>query len=250
MEGKTGYDAPNENRQRSDGAPDLDDNDQIFANNKTVILEGIFGCSTPVQLESTIAFARYVSRVGINLSNYPLFLRLVETNNKWVVDALIGKREPHLLFSSIRPNNFLVRKAFLLLSFWHPGQIYPKVLQAVLGIVECACFDPDDGYRIYRIKVADLNNVGKFLDETKDQFDEVNTLVLDVLDRITKMGNYEDNERKRMLAKHAFDIRLAYFDNRKKCADIIPQILLTRLDRETSEVQPTKPFVSFLKAAD
>jgi len=227
-----------------------DEDEQLLFDNKSVILDGIFGCSTPLQIEASICFARYLSHVGINLANYPVFLRMLETNNKWVVDALIGKREPHLLFSSIRPNNYLVRKAFLLLSFWHPGEIYSKLLQAVMGIIECSFFDPDDGQRIYRLRVSDLNNIGKFLDESRDQFDDNNAVVLNVLDRITQLGKYEDNERKRTLAKHAFDIRLAYFDNRKKCADIIPQLLMVRLDRETREVQPSDSFVSFLGTED
>lgn len=238
---------PPDERLRREPPTDLTDDDRVLATDEAVILNGLFACSSPLQVESSIGFARYLSSVGINRANYPIFLRLLQTNNRWVVDALVERREPPLLFSSIQPNNFLVSKAFLLLSLWHPGQIYEKVLRAVMGIIECAFYDPDDGYRIYRLKVGDINNVGKFLDEGKDQFDPVNALVLHVLDRISQIGTYETVERKRTLAKHAFDIRLAYFDNRKQCADVIPQVLLTRVDREEDEVRPSKGYAAFLE---
>jgi len=222
------------------------EDEQLLLENKSIILDGIFSCSTPAQIESSICFARYLNHVGINSVNYLLFIRFLETNNKWVVDALIGNRQPRLLFSGIRPNNFLVHKAFLLLSAWHPGQIYEKVLQAVLGIIEYCFHSPDDGYQIYRLKITDLNNIGKFLDESKDQFDESNSVLLSALDRITRMGAFEENLRKTVLSKHAFNIRIAYFDNQKQCTDIIPQLLMVRLRREDSKTAPSRAFQSFL----
>lgn len=223
------------------------EDERLLLDNKEVIIDAVFGCTTCRQLEASVCFARYLSHVGINANNYLLFLRFLETNNKWVVDALIGSREPRLLFSGIRPNTHLVRKAFELISAWHPGEIYDKVLQAVLGIVEYCFHSPDDGYQIYRLKITDLNNIGKFLDEGKDQFDDSNAVLLSVLDRITRMGAFGDSVRKSILARHAFDIRIAYFDNRKQCLDIIPQLLLVRLEREDQETNPSPEFAAFLK---
>jgi hypothetical protein len=222
------------------------DDDQLLLDNRTAIVDGIFNCSTPRQVEASVCFARYLCHVGINGGNYLLFLRFLETNNKWVVDALVGEREPRLLFSGIRPNHLLVSKAFVLLSAWHPGEIYAKVLQAVLGIIEYCYHSPDDGYRIYRLRITDLNNVGKFLDETKDQFEPCNAQLLSLLDRITRIGAFEDNTRKSVLAKHAFDIRIAYFDNQKRCIDVIPQLLMIRLEREEERRRPSKGFLQFL----
>jgi hypothetical protein len=222
------------------------EDEQLLLDNQSIIMDGIFSCSTPAQLESSICFARYLSHVGINATNYLLFLRFLETNNRWVIDALVGNREPRLLFSGIRPNQLLVRKAFLLLSAWHPGQIYDKVLQAVLGIIEYCYHSPDDGFQIYRLKITDLNNIGKFLDESKDQFDDSNSILLSVLDRITRMGAFGESQRKIVLSKHAFNIRIAFFDNQKQCVDVIPQLLMVRLRREDSETAPSRPFRGFL----
>jgi hypothetical protein len=211
------------------------------------VLEGLFACATPLQVEAAAGFARYLSSAGITTANHQLFLRLLETNNRWVVDALIGPRDPRLLFSSIRLSTALLARAFLLLSAWHPGQIYQKVLQAVLGIIECAYYQPDDGYRIYRLKIADLNSLGKFLDEGRDQFDPNNDVLLSALDRITQLGLYEDNQRKHVLSKHAFSIRIAYFDHRKRCIDVIPQLLMVRLEREQTEIQPAGEYQSYVR---
>ena len=140
------------------------ENDAILKANKNIILSAILSCRTPVQVESSIGFANYLSYVGISRSNYKLFLKILESNNKWVVDALIGKRDPKLLFSNIRPNKYLITRALRILSFWHPSQIYSKVLISLLGILEYSFYKPDDGYRIYNLRITDLNNIGKFHD--------------------------------------------------------------------------------------
>jgi len=219
----------------------------LFTQNKKIIISGIFSCQTPVQLESCVGFARYLNYVGITQDNYPLFLKLLETNNKWVVDALIAKRNPKLLFSTIQPNRFLIKKAFLILSFWHPKQIYHKVLDALLGILEYSYYQCDDGYRIYKLRINDLNNLGKYLDESKDQDDANNRLVLNILDRITQLGEYKQNIAKSIIAKHAFAIRIAFFDNRKKLLDVIPQVLLVEVKRELYEIKPPEKYQKYLK---
>lgn len=217
----------------------------VLDQNRQTIINGIFGTQTPIQVESSAAFAEYLSFVGINRSNYLLFLRILETNNKWVVDAVIEKRDPRLLFTVIKPTNYLISRAFKLLAFWHPGQIYSKVLLAVLGIVEYSFHKPDDGYRIYKLEISDLSNLGKYLDESKDQMDPVNETILEILDRITKLGEYRPTIQKSALVKHAFNIRIAYFDNTKSLMDNIPKILLVRLKREDREVKPSKHFLDY-----
>ena len=171
---------------------------------------------------------------------------MLQTNNRWAIDSLLGSREARLLFANIRPNGFLVSNGFQLLSLWHPGEIYPKLLRAVRGIIENAFYDPDDGYRIYRLKFSDINGFGKSLDEERDQFEETNALAIDVLDRISQLGSYDSTPRQRALSKHAFAIRMAYFDNSKRCHDVIPQVLLTRLDSAATEVLPRKEYEAYL----
>ncbi len=224
-----------------------EEEDILFKQNKNIIVNGIFSCQTAVQVESCAGFARYLNYVGITQHNYPLFLKLLETNNRWVVDVLIAKRDPRLLFSNIQPNRFLIKKAVLILSFWHPKQIYYKVLDALLGVLEYAYYQSDDGYKIYRLKINDLNNIGKYLDESRDQDETNNRLILNVLDKITQLGEYKQNITKSILAKHAFYIRIAFFDNRKKLMDVIPQVLLVGIKRELHEIKPAEKYQNYLK---
>jgi hypothetical protein len=223
------------------------DEELLIRKNMNTILRGIISARTELQVEASTAFARYLSHVGITQDNYLLFFKILQTNNEWVVDALIGQREARLLFSSIQPNRRLLRRAFSLLTLWHPKEIYGKVLMALVGIIENAFHKPDDGYKIYPLKLGDLNNLGKYLDQEKDQFNPENDLILQVLDRMAHIGEYEGSGIKNILSKHAFNIRIGYFDNTKKLTDVIPQVLLINLDRAYNEVKPSEPFRKFLQ---
>ena len=219
--------------------------DSIIHQNRDIILNGIFGTATPMQVGSAMAFAKYLGYVGITARNYLLFLKIIETNNKWIVDELIGDRDPRLLFSVIKPNRFLIERAFDLLAAWHPGQIYSKVLLSVLGIVEYSYYKADDGYSIYPVNITDLQNLGKFLDQGKDQLESTNAAILEILDRMSQLGEYARSLSKLNISKQSFNIRDGFFDNTKNLTDIIPQVLLIRLKREDVEISPTKEFFSF-----
>lgn len=223
------------------------DNDIILKTNKNIILSAILSCRTPLQVESSIGFAFYLSHIGISRSNYRLFLKVIESNNKWVVDALIGNRDPKLLFSNIRPNRYLITRALQILSFWHPSQIYSKALLSLLGILEYSFYKPDDGYGIYALRITDLNNIGKYLDEEKDQEDLINRLILEILDKITRLGEYQNNLSKNIIAKHAFYIRIAFMDHTKSLLQVIPQVLLVNILREKNEINPTEAYINFIK---
>lgn len=220
-------------------------NSELTEINRQIILRGISGSLTSEQVESSSMFAVYLHHVGITSKNYTLFLKLIETNNRWIVDGLIGNKKPDLLFSSLKPNHYLIHKAFQLLTSWHPGQIYSKVLLSVLAIIQYGYYKPDDGYRIYQLEISDLNNLGKFLSEDNDQFEEVNEMILEILDKIAGLGEYTNNRDKSVISKHAYNIRIAYFDNTKSLLNIIPKVLLIKILREEREVKPSKDFITF-----
>ena len=218
---------------------------ELFQQNSQLIYEGILGTATPAQVGTSMAFAKYLHRVGITPRNYTLFLKTLETNNMWIVDELVGNTDPRLLFTGIKANKRLVKYAFEQLSVWHPGQIYEKVLLAILGIIEYSYFKPDDGYKIYKLDIQDLHNLGKFLNENEDQNEPLNVTILDCLDRITLIGTYDHEHSKRSIGNHAFNIRDAFFDNQKTLGSIIPQVLLVRVGREEREIAPPENYLDF-----
>jgi hypothetical protein len=199
------------------------------------LLQGIFQCRTTEAVEAAITYANYLSTVGITPENCPLFLKILEIENHWVIDALIGDRDPFLLLSAVQPNSFIVNRIFGMMTKWHKGGIYSKNLSVILGVLQSVYSSPKDGYRIYPLTIANLNAMGKHLDKEKGQDDPLNRIILEILDKISNLedaGNADMEE----IAIHASNIRNAFFDNRKKMEDVIPPVLLVTVDghKETS----------------
>ena len=224
----------------------ISDNDKrLIRENAFYLREALFTCMTDVQVECSVAFARYLNRFGINSENYWLFLRLVMTNNPWVIDELLHEREARLLFSTIRPEAELIEAAFQILYSRHPEELYPPALEALLGIIENSYFDPDDGYRIRKLSIMDINALGKFLLKAETQDNAQNRLILDILDRITHLGEYYGEQDKSVLSKHAFNVRFAYFDTTRELVDAIPHPLLVRVP-DHGKVRPEEDYVDLV----
>ncbi len=209
------------------------------------VREALFACTTQPQVECAVAFARYLSFAGLNSDNYWLFLRMIMTNNPWVIDELLHERTPRLLFSTIRADSELIEAAFEMLFSRHPEEIYPKALESVLGIIQNAYFDADDGYRIRRLSIMDINALGKFLIKDEPQEHPLNRLILEVLDRIAHLGDYYGEQDKNILSKHAFNVRYAYFDHTRELVDAIPEPMLVRMGNST-EVSPEDDYATLV----
>ncbi len=208
----------------------LENDIRLIAENGHTIRDALFACTTVQQVECAVAFARYLGFAGLNGDNYWLFVRLIMTNNPWVVDELLRGRNPRLLFSTIRPDAELLDAAFDMLFSRHPEEIYEKSLECVLGIIQNAYFDPDDGYRIRKLSIMDINALGKFLIKGEPQDHPQNRLILEILDRMSRVGEYYGEQDKNVLSKHAFSVRYAYFDHTRDLVDAIPEPLLVRIN--------------------
>ncbi|MEJ2663290.1 MAG: hypothetical protein P8107_04465 [Spirochaetia bacterium] len=207
------------------------------------ILENIIGCRTVEAVESAISYARFLSLSGLTNDNYPLFLKLLEVENHWVIDALLRDKNPYLLLSKIQPNNYLIFEAYKLLTKWHPGGIYPQTLAIILGVLQAAYSSPKDGYNIYEASINDINNLGKHLNKELGQDDKNNRCILNILDRLGSLEGTSDNADKEQMSRQANSIRTFFFDKRKKMEDIIPQVLLVKSDYIAKEIAPVNVFV-------
>jgi len=224
----------------------LVDNDRkLIREHAHQVREAVFACTTQAQVECSVAFARYLSYSGLNSDNYWLFMRLVMTNNPWVIDELLHDRAPRLLFSTIKPDSDLIEAAFEALFSRHPDEIYAPALEAMLGIIQNAYFDPDDGYRIRKYSIMDINTLGKFLLKDENQEHPVNQLVLEILDRMAQVGVYYGEPDKNVLSKQAFRVRYAYFDRTRKLVDAIPEPLLVRLP-DRNGVEPEDDYAELV----
>lgn len=206
------------------------------------ILRQILAARTTEAVEAAVSYACFLRLSGLDSDNYPLFLKLLETENHWVLDALIGDEDPFLFLSTIPPNRYLVKKCFELLTRWQPMGIYPKTLSIVLGVLQNAYSSPRDGYKIHRLNVADVDNLGKHLEKEKGQNDPRNRCILDILEKVGALEGLNWDDTIETVARQALRIRGNFFDNTKLLEDCIPQVLLVRGNYLEVEVAPQALF--------
>ena len=185
-------------------------------------------CTTPEHVDAAAALAQMISGEGMNNRNYLLFLVILETNNPFVIDILVGQRNPFLLFSPIKPNWFLVKETFRILAKYKGNELSVKSLLALLGVIQNAYKTSKDGYKIYPLRMSDIYNIGKHLDKDRDQLDPRNRLLLEILYDIYFVGIDSDDRAMKQIGIKANDIRMAFFDHTKRMVDAIPDVLLVK----------------------
>jgi hypothetical protein len=211
---------------------------------ENTVLHEIMACRSTEAVEACVSYARFLRLSGLDYETYPLFMKMLEIENHWVLDELIGPQDPFLLMSTIPPNSFLVSNCFQLLTRWRPGGIYPKTLAIVLGVLQNAYSSPRDGYKIYRLSIADIDNLGKHLEKEKGQSDPRNRCILDILDKVGGLEGLRLDDAMEAVARQAIKIRGSFFDNTKMLEDCIPQVLLVKGDYLADEIPPQMLFAS------
>jgi hypothetical protein len=202
------------------------------------MLKGILGSRTVEAVEAAITYASYLNFTGITNGNYPVFLNILTVRNHNVIDALLGTRDPFLFMSSIQPNYFIVSTCFAILTKYRKAEIYPKTLGINLGVFQATYNSPLDGYKIYPPSVADINALGKHLNEEKGQDDLLNRSILDILDKVSTLEGQNVDEDMEDLAVHAHNIRNNFFDSQKRLVDVIPEVQLRLEPNLDKDVQP------------
>ena len=208
---------------------------------ESIILRNAFACRSPEATETLMAFTRFMRLSRMTSKNYPVFLSLLEINNHYVIDSLVGDEDPFMFFTTISPTKHLLRECFRLLTLWHPGGIYPKTLSIVLGVLQAAYSYAKDGYDIHKVSISDINNLGKHLNKDTGQAEPTNRAILDILDHLASLEGQGDQEME-ILARQAIMIRSHFFDRRRKMEDVIPQVLLVKSDYLVKEIQPNLVF--------
>lgn len=205
-------------------------------------LKEVMACRDGLGVSAAIRFAAFMTRkVGLNSDNYPVFFELIETGNRWVIDTLIGEGAPETFFKAIQPNAFMIGECLRMLTNWQAGGVYPKSLQIIFGILKQTFENPQDGYRMYKVSIPEVNNLGKHLDKSKDQRDPVNRIILYILDKVASLvepGKEVSDQELLDVATQANHIRGKFLDLDKTLNEAIPDILLIRGDFSKDEVGP------------
>jgi hypothetical protein len=209
---------------------------------KLSFLENIFKLKEPEGVDATMAYARYLNMVGVNPDNYPIFLMLISMRNHWVVDALLGDNDPDSFFSKVQPNYYILKECFQAITKLKRGGIYPKSLQVYLGLLKVTFENPLEGYRVYPLSPEDVNNLGKHLNEDKDQTDPLNSSILNILDMIASLvdpGRPSEDQKLMSVATQANNIRGKFLDMNKSIDQAIPDLILGIEDYTALEQPPS-----------
>lgn len=201
------------------------------------VLSSCFSVRSRDSQEVLRAFARYVGGFKLNQQTAPLFLKILATNEPEAVNGLIGNRHPFVLFRHTKPNREILEWSFYILSGQDPVTIYPPVLFALLGIIDMAYKSFTEGSALREISVYELNHVAKYLDETADQYQDINRIILRILEHFYHHGAEPVPEKgARTPSIHSMRIRLAFLDTKYSLSDVIPEQILGPLVEPLSSV--------------
>ena len=186
-----------------------------------------------------MSYAHFLNVSGINSDNYPLYLTILESNNKYAIDILIEGYEPELYLDCVIPNHYILESVFRIFSNYKRNEIYEKTLRILFGFLIKVYTSPEEGYVLYKPTIANVNNLGKILDESKDQGDELNRDILDILMFLADLdAHYSNDPEKKEIARQAGRIRSDYFDHKRRLEQSITEVMLEKEENVNMGVTP------------
>jgi hypothetical protein len=219
---------------------------QVQAVSKFMKVDSLFS------VEASVEFAKHIASKGLDGDNYPLYLEILKDENRYVIEALIGREKAFDLFTKVQPNPYIIGFCFQVLRSYTPGGVHDRTLEMIFGILYRGYHSAKEGHALYPLSIEDINAVGKFLDKTRDQNDPINRFILDILADVAEYRsiNNEDAVVDKNSA-HATAIRNAFFDKRRAMSSVMPPEILARKNYEESLVKPrnTRKFSETSKKA-
>jgi hypothetical protein len=198
-------------------------------------------CDTRHAVEATVEFARFLNEKGLDADNYPLFLELLLEENYHVTDALIGEQDPFTFFSAVESNYYIVDFCFRILAKYSPGGVHDKTLALIYGILYRCYHGSREGFSLHPLTIENLNAIGKFLDKSKTESDEINRFILDILADIAEYYTHrEEDEEVNQISAHAVAIRNAFYDRRKQLKHVMPEEILRKGNYMHTAIAPRK----------
>jgi hypothetical protein len=191
----------------------------------TEILES----ATPKAANALWAYASFLGKLGITPDNYPLYINLLASNNRFAIDTLLAGNAPERYLDCVAPNPYIVKSTFQTFAELKSNEIYEKSLRVFLGFLYKVYTSAQEGYQLYPVKIEEVNSLGKFLDESQDQDWPLNRGILDVLGAIADLDTpHEPDVEKRNVAAQAGRIRSDYFDHKRSLKQSITEVILEK----------------------
>ncbi len=178
-----------------------------------------------------MSYAYFLNKSGINSDNYPLYLTILESNNRYAIDLLIEGYEPEKYLDCVIPNHFIVENVFKIFSIYKRNEVYEMTLRVLFGLLIKVYISPEEGYQLYKPTIPNVNDLGKILDESKDQDDELNRDILDILMYLGDLDtHYTDDPVKKEIARQAGRIRSDFFDHMRSLEKSITEVILEKAE--------------------
>ena len=177
---------------------------------------------------ASVTYASFLNHVGINPDNYVLYFRCLEVPDRWVIDALTRERDLEHYLDVVEPTHGIIHEVFRLFNANKKGGLYDKVLVILLGFLNRVYLSPQEGYDLFAPTIEDLNDLAKFLDETKKQDYPSNRIILDILKHLNELDFSEKTGPRYEMGMHAGKIRSNFLDNTRSLKKILPSVLLEK----------------------
>jgi hypothetical protein len=191
-----------------------------------------------------MAYAHFLNREGISSDNYPIFLKILESNNRYAINALIEGYDIERYLDVVTPNRYLVECVFSIFSSYRRNELYEITLRVLLGFLLKTYRSAEVGWQVYNPSIANVNNLGKILDESKDQDDNLNRDILDVLQYLSDLDSpQETDQSKKDIARQAGRIRSDYFDNQRRLNQSITDVILEEAEVVSLGMPPEYVYV-------
>ena len=175
------------------------------------------------------AYASFLNHLGINPDNYPLYINMLASNNRYAIDVLLEGHTPEHYFDCVAPNPYIVKATFETFAEFKSNEIYEKSLRVFLGFLYKVYASAEEGYQLFPVTEAHVNSLGKFLDETQDQDWPLNRGILDVLGCIADLDMpHEMDMEKRNVAAQSGRIRSDFFDHKRNLKQSITEVILEK----------------------
>lgn len=192
-----------------------------------------------------MSYACFLNKSGINSDNYPLYLTILESNNKYAIDILLEGYQPEEYLDCVVPNHYIVESVFRIFSIYKRNEIYDKTLRVLFGLLIKVYKSSTEGYQLYQPTIPNVNDLGKILDESKDQDDELNRDILVILKFFGDLDtHFNDDPKKKEIARQSERIRSDFFDNKRRLEQSITEVMLEKEENVEMGIPPDYEYVN------
>jgi hypothetical protein len=192
-------------------------------------LQRILKVDKPQAVQAAMTYASVLNEIGVTAENYPLFLEVLNTNNRWVIDGLTEGMDLDQVFKPVIPSYYIIQQIFSLFANKRRYELNEKTMQILLSYLQMIYREAHRGYEMYPLSIPDVNNMAKHIREDRGDDDPINSHILEILRYLNEMNElsaYKELGEKVDIATQAGKIRSCFYDTKRSLRNAITDVLL------------------------